>query len=60
MKSNDGWDDEQKQSEMNMPETRYLIARSESDPDDLKGFLSFQMTHEETMDDDIIAQVAYW
>ncbi|KAI7854544.1 hypothetical protein BDC45DRAFT_440681 [Circinella umbellata] len=44
---------------MRVPEMRYLIARAASDPQDLKGFLSFQILHEETMDDDIMAQAAY-
>ncbi|KAI8096303.1 uncharacterized protein BX664DRAFT_363816 [Halteromyces radiatus] len=41
------------------PEARYLIARSTNDPTDLKGFLMFQMVEEETMDDDVMAEVAY-
>jgi hypothetical protein len=41
------------------PEARYLIARSATDPTDLKGFLLFQMVQEETMDDDIMANCAY-
>ncbi|KAI8376884.1 hypothetical protein BD560DRAFT_326165 [Blakeslea trispora] len=41
------------------PRTRYLIARSKTDPTDLKGFLSFQLLQEETMDDDIMANTAY-
>ncbi|KAI8381307.1 acyl-CoA N-acyltransferase [Radiomyces spectabilis] len=57
--SKDGWHDEQKKEEMRGPEARYLIARSASDPSDLKGFLLFQMTYEETMDDDKMAAVAY-
>lgn len=58
--SKDGWSEEQKRSEMQAPEARYLIARSADNPNDRKGFLLFQMVHEETMDDDIMAQVAYW
>ncbi|KAF7722802.1 hypothetical protein EC973_002686 [Apophysomyces ossiformis] len=58
--SNDGWSDEGKKAEMRSPTARYLIARSASDPKDLKGFLLFQMVFEETMDDDVMAQVAYW
>jgi hypothetical protein len=42
------------------PEARYLIARSANDPNDLKGFLLFQMVQEETMDDDVNANCAYW
>ena len=45
---------------MRVPEMRYLIARAASNSKDLKGFLSFQILHEETMDDDIMAQAAYW
>ncbi|KAI8884979.1 hypothetical protein K501DRAFT_246829 [Backusella circina FSU 941] len=57
--TNDGWNDEQKRSEMLAPEARYLIARSANDPNDLKGFLLFQMVQEETMDDDVNANCAY-
>ncbi|KAI7903771.1 uncharacterized protein BX663DRAFT_40815 [Cokeromyces recurvatus] len=58
-KSNDGWSDQGKRKEMLTPQTRYLIARSSTDPNDLKGFLSFQMVQEETMDDDVTANCAY-
>lgn len=58
--SNDGWSDEGKKKEMFAPEARYLIARSATDADDLKGFLLFQMVQEETMDDDVMANCAYW
>ncbi|KAI9496243.1 hypothetical protein BDB00DRAFT_758716 [Zychaea mexicana] len=44
---------------MRAPEMRYLVARAASNPSELKGFLSFQMLHEETMDDDVMAQAAY-
>ncbi|KAG0168003.1 N-alpha-acetyltransferase 40 [Apophysomyces sp. BC1034] len=59
VQSNDGWSDEGKKTEMRSSNARYLIARSASDPHDLKGFLLFQMVSEETMDDDVMAQVAY-
>lgn len=59
-RSKDGWDDEHKKSEMFAPEARYLVARSAKEPMDLKGFLLFRMLHEETMDDDVMAQAAYW
>jgi hypothetical protein len=42
------------------PQARYLIARSATDSKDIKGFLLFQMVQEETMDDDIMANCAYW
>ncbi|KAJ8663737.1 hypothetical protein O0I10_000010 [Lichtheimia ornata] len=58
-RSKDGWDDEHKKSEMFAPEARYLVARSAKEPMDLKGFLLFRMLHEETMDDDVMAQAAY-
>ncbi|KAL1928009.1 hypothetical protein VTP01DRAFT_3414 [Rhizomucor pusillus] len=57
--SKDGWDDEQKRAEMRVPEARYLVARSADDPSDRKGFLYFRMIHEETMDDNVMAQTAY-
>ncbi|KAL4214478.1 hypothetical protein AB4K20DRAFT_1880554 [Rhizopus microsporus] len=57
--SNDGWSDEGKKKEMFAPEARYLVARSATDVDDLKGFLLFQMVQEETMDDDVMANCAY-
>lgn len=60
MASNDGWSESGKKAELQAPEARYLIARSTQDPTDLKGFLMFQMVHEETMDDDYMAEVAYW
>ncbi|KAI9279303.1 hypothetical protein BY458DRAFT_502639 [Sporodiniella umbellata] len=41
------------------PEARYLIARSRTDVNEIKGFLLFQMVQEETMDDDIMANCAY-
>ncbi|KAI8990192.1 hypothetical protein BDB01DRAFT_841961 [Pilobolus umbonatus] len=41
------------------PEQRYLIARSRTDANDIKGFLLFQMVEEETMDDDVMANCAY-
>ncbi|KAI9248798.1 hypothetical protein BDA99DRAFT_445958 [Phascolomyces articulosus] len=44
---------------MRVPEMRYIIARAASNPLDLMGFVSFQILHEETMDDDIMAQAAY-
>ncbi|KAI7865155.1 hypothetical protein BDF14DRAFT_1875660 [Spinellus fusiger] len=44
---------------MMAPEARYLVARSTTHPNDLYGFLMFQMVEEETMDDDVMAQVAY-
>ncbi|KAI9312343.1 hypothetical protein BX666DRAFT_2020928 [Dichotomocladium elegans] len=44
---------------MRAPEARYLIARSATNPADLKGFLLFQMVLEETMDDYIMAKAAY-
>jgi hypothetical protein len=58
--SNDGWDEEHKIAEMYAKEARYLIARSRSDPNQLFGFLLLQMVQEETMDDDVLADVAYW
>ncbi|KAL0095677.1 hypothetical protein F4703DRAFT_1826134 [Phycomyces blakesleeanus] len=58
-KSNDGWNALEKKAEMSTPEARYLIARSASDPNILYGFLLFQMVTEETMDDDVMAEVAY-
>ncbi|GAB5588400.1 hypothetical protein Unana1_03300 [Umbelopsis nana] len=57
--SNDGWDEEHKIAEMYAKEARYLIARSRSDPNQLFGFLLLQMVQEETMDDDVLADVAY-
>lgn len=45
---------------MLMPQARYMIARSAVDSADLKGFLLFQMVQEETMDDDVMANCAYW
>ncbi|KAG1465781.1 hypothetical protein G6F46_000007 [Rhizopus delemar] len=57
--SKEGWSDEGKKREMLAPEARYLIARSSADPNDLKGFLLFQMVQEETMDDDVMANCAY-
>jgi hypothetical protein len=60
VRSNDGWDEAGKKAELYAPEARYLIARSTTDPTDLKGFLMFQMVQEETMDDDYMADVAYW
>lgn len=45
---------------MRVPEARYLIARSADEPYDLKGFLYFQLLYEETMDDNVMAAVAYW
>ena len=59
-RSKDEWDDEQKKNEMSAPEARYLVARSAKEPMDVKGFLLFRMLHEETMDDDVMAQAAYW
>lgn len=58
--SNDGWNEEEKRSEMFSPEARYLIARSRQDPTHRFGFMLLQMVQEETMDDDILADVAYW
>ncbi|KAL0144217.1 N-alpha-acetyltransferase 40-like protein [Mucor lusitanicus] len=52
-KSKDGWNEEEKRKEMLAPQARYLIARSATDPNDIQGFLHFQMVQEETMDDDI-------
>ncbi|CAO3687321.1 unnamed protein product [Umbelopsis vinacea] len=57
--SNDGWNEEEKRSEMFSPEARYLIARSRQDPTHRFGFMLLQMVQEETMDDDILADVAY-
>lgn len=57
--SKGGWNESEKRQEMLAPQARYLIARSASDPLDLKGFLLFQMVQEETMDDDIMANCAY-
>jgi hypothetical protein len=59
-KSKDGWNEKEKRKEMLVPQARYLIARSAIDPNDVKGFLHFQMVQEETMDDDIMANCAYW
>lgn len=56
----EGWNDTEKRKEMLMPQARYLIARSAQDPKDYKGFLLFQMVEEETMDDDVMANCAYW
>ncbi|CAO3652598.1 unnamed protein product [Mucor fragilis] len=58
-KSKDGWNEKEKRKEMLVPQARYLIARSAIDPNDVKGFLHFQMVQEETMDDDIMANCAY-
>ncbi|GAA5803033.1 hypothetical protein HPULCUR_008508 [Helicostylum pulchrum] len=57
--SQGGWNEQEKRAEMLAPQARYLIARSATDPTDLKGFLLFQMIQEETMDDDIMANCAY-
>ncbi|ORY94828.1 hypothetical protein BCR43DRAFT_494655 [Syncephalastrum racemosum] len=57
--SKDGWNDAHKKKEMRVPEARYLIARSADEPHDLKGFLYFQLLYEETMDDNVMAAVAY-
>ncbi|KAJ2963967.1 hypothetical protein NQZ79_g1047 [Umbelopsis isabellina] len=57
--SNDGWDAEQKKNEMFAKEARYLIARSRQNPAELHGMLLFQMVQEETMDDDVLCNVAY-
>lgn len=57
--SQGGWNEDEKRKEMLAPQARYLIARSATDPTDLKGFLLFQMVQEETMDDDIMANCAY-
>lgn len=58
-KSKGGWNEAEKREEMLAPQARYLIARSATDPTDLKGFLLFQMVQEETMDDDVMANCAY-
>ncbi|ORX61306.1 hypothetical protein DM01DRAFT_1331918 [Hesseltinella vesiculosa] len=58
-RSNLGWDEAAKMTDLQAPEARYLVARSAHDPSDLKGFLMFQMVLEETMDDDVMAEVAY-
>ncbi|KAI9480692.1 MAG: hypothetical protein EXX96DRAFT_563774 [Benjaminiella poitrasii] len=58
-KSNDGWNEQEKRKEMLAPQTRYLIAKSTTNPNDLRGFLSFQMVQEETMDDHIMTNCAY-
>lgn len=57
--SEEGWNDEGKRKEMLVPQARYLVARSSTDINDLKGFLLFQMVQEETMDDDVMANCAY-
>ncbi|RCI04334.1 N-alpha-acetyltransferase 40 [Rhizopus stolonifer] len=54
-----GWNELGKRHEMLEPQTRYLIARSSTDPTDKKGFLSFQMTREETLDDYKMDNTAY-
>ncbi|KAI8977452.1 hypothetical protein BDF20DRAFT_906474 [Mycotypha africana] len=44
---------------MTAQEARYLIARSVTNKDDLKGFLLFQMVQEELMDEDMMANCTY-
>ncbi|KAI8576089.1 hypothetical protein K450DRAFT_258402 [Umbelopsis ramanniana AG] len=57
--SKDGWNEDEKRSELFAKEARYLVARSRTDPTRLFGYLLFQIVQEETMDDDVLADVAY-
>ncbi|KAL1919360.1 uncharacterized protein VTP21DRAFT_2053 [Calcarisporiella thermophila] len=56
--SNDGWNDSSKRREMSEEHARYLIAKQKSDGTPV-GFVYFQFTYEETMDDNVDAEVIY-
>ncbi|RUS23723.1 hypothetical protein BC938DRAFT_474715 [Jimgerdemannia flammicorona] len=58
--SKDGWNEAEKRSDMGDEASRYLIARDRADPGRPVGFVMFQFVREETMDDEMVVEVAYW